>query len=63
VVETYHRADTEVNGPVLAIRVVATDPVNLKSELVMIRNKMSAGDEYTFIESECVPPLRQSASE
>ena len=61
VVETYHRADTEVNGPVLAIRVVATDPVNLNSELVMIRNKMSAGD-YTFTESECTPPLRKSDS-
>lgn len=62
VVETYHRADTDINGPVLAIRVVATDPVNLNSELVMIRNKMSAGD-YTFVESECTPPLRQSTAE
>lgn len=62
VVETYHRADTDVNGPVLAIRVVATDPVNLNSELVMIRNKMSAGD-YSFTESECTPPLRQSSPE
>ena len=58
VVETYKRADSEEYGPVLSIRLVASDPEYLTEDLVLTRDKMSAG-EYEMIGNDCQQPLRE----
>ena len=56
--ETYKRADSEEYGPTISIQTVVSDAEHLTEDLVMNRNKMSAG-EYEFIENDCQQPLRE----
>lgn len=57
--EVYSRTDSYEYGPVLNLDMYIIDPINLASQLVMSREKMSIGGEYEMIENDCHAPLRQ----
>lgn len=59
--ETYRRIDDPAQGPMLSIRLVATDPVNLREPFVISKSKRYGGN-YQFIANECRPPLRDRAA-
>lgn len=56
--EVYKRVDNDTYGPIVNLDMYVNDPVNLSEQLVMSREKMSAGD-YQMIENDCHPPLRE----
>jgi hypothetical protein len=58
VVQTYRRVDEEEAGPLVEIKTITSDPINLAEDFILVNTKMAAGD-YEFIENDCEPPLRE----
>ncbi|MGI9221045.1 MAG: DUF6152 family protein [Woeseiaceae bacterium] len=58
-VETYKRADTEENGPVLSATMDISDPVYYDGGTWTLSQNKRYSEGYEFIENECRPPLRE----
>lgn len=56
--EIYRRTDNEQYGPIVSLDIQVTDPINLTELYIRSDSKMSAGEDYEFIENDCQIPLR-----